>query len=109
MRWIKTGVLPVLLFLGGCSTIQLKPEAETVHLYFADKPDTQCAFIGDVVGTHGNIVTFLFIANEDLLISAINDIKNQAQQSGADSVYLRQQQLLFSSSVTLWGQMYRCR
>ena len=109
MIWIKSGLVTALLFLSGCSSVQLKPEAETVHLYFQDKPDKECKFIGDVVGTHGNIVTFLFIANEDLLISAINDIKNEAQKNGADSVYLRQQQLLFSSSVTLWGQMYRCK
>lgn len=108
MRWTNIALLPLLFLLTACSTIQLKPEAQTVHLHFEDRPDEPCEFIGDVVGTHGNILTFLFIPNEDLIKSAINDIKNEAQRSGADSVYLRQQQLLFSSSVTLWGQMYRC-
>ena len=108
MRWRYAVLLPILFFLTACSTVQLKPEAETVHLHFQEKPDSPCEFIGDVVGTHGNILTFLFISNEDLIKSAINDIKNEAHRSGADSVYLREQQLLFSSSVTLWGQMYRC-
>ena len=108
MRWRYAVLLPILFFLTACSTVQLKPEAETVHLHFQEKPDKPCEFIGDVVGRHGSLLTFLFIADDDLLKGAINDIKNQARSSGANSVYLRQRQLRFSSSVTLWGQMYRC-
>lgn len=99
--------LPTVMFLG-CSSIQLMPEAKNVRLYFEGTPDGQCRYLGEVVGIQGNIVTFLFISNEDLIKSASNDIKNEAYAHGADTVYLREQQLLFSSSVTLWGQMYRC-
>lgn len=102
-------ILPMLLLLGGCSVIQLKPEADQVRLHFDHDPAAECKFIGEAVGTHGNIVTFLFIPNDVLVESAINDIKNKAREHGADTVYLMRNQLNFSSSVTLLGQMYRCR
>lgn len=109
MAWLPRGILmTLLLLLGGCTNIQLKPEAQAVRLYFDREPETRCRFIGEAVGTHGNMFTFIFIANEDLLESAINDLKNEAQAHGADSVFLMHHQLNFSSSVTLLGQMYRC-
>ena len=107
MKWIYT--VPMLFVLTACSNIQLKPEAQSVRLYFDRYPEERCRFIGEAVGTHGNIFTFLFISNEDLLESAINDIKNEAQAKGADSVFLMRNQLNFSSSVTILGQIYRCR
>lgn len=99
----------MLLLISGCSGIQLKPEAKTVRLYFDQTPPSQCTFVGEAVGTYGSIWTFIFIPNEVLVESAINDIKNEARENGADSVFLMQNQLNFSSSVTLLGQMYRCR
>lgn len=101
--------LLMLLALTGCSGIRLKPEAKNVRLYFDAVPGKECTFLGEAVGTEGNIFTFLFIPNDVLMQSAINDIKNEAEAKGADSVYLMRNQLNFSSSVTLLGQMYRCR
>jgi len=109
MAWFRRStLLTLLLVFGGCTNIQLKPEAKSVRLYFDREPEARCRFIGEAVGTYGNMFTFIFIANENLLESALNDLKNEAQRHGADSVYLMHHQLNFSSSVTLLGQMYRC-
>jgi len=111
-RWIslrKFVFFPIIFLLAGCSGIQLNPQAQNVRLYIDSEPQSQCTFLGEAIGTYGNIWTFIFIPNEVLIESALNDIKNEAHQRGADTVYLMRNQLNFSSSVTLLGQMYRCR
>lgn len=95
------------LLLSACSVIQLNPDA--AHVQFTSVSDTlnQCEYRGEIIGSEGHWYTYLFIANEDLMQAALNDMRNQAAAKGANTVYL-EEPYVFGASVTILGLAYSC-
>lgn len=107
-----TRILPVILmfFLSSCSLLEIKkikPGDETVRLYSDEEKVKDCTFIDEVIGTQGHWYDFLFISNKNLTQGAINDLKSQARDIGANSVHIHTN-MAFQTSVTILGQAYKC-
>lgn len=109
----KTKTLGFALTAGlltGCSTptTLLNEEARLVHL----RQDAQfnadhCQWLGEVTGSEGHWYSYIFFANDVMVRGALNQIKNQAFDLGADTVYLVQPQD-FVTSFTVMGNAYLC-
>lgn len=99
------------LSLSSCSLLSthgIQPGAGKVRLYEEYAVVEKCQFVQDIIGTEGHWYNHLFISNKTLIQAAVNDLKNQAKELGADTVLLHSN-LLFTSSVTLIGQAYNCK
>jgi hypothetical protein len=71
----------------GCGATALRPGAEGVLVTHAP-PSNQCRFVGTLVGQQGDALTGPFTSNRDLAEGAVNDLKNQAHEQGANYVLL---------------------
>ena len=97
-----------------CSTIQPHPDNEKVRLVFQTEVsaflknnDANCKYLGPLISSEGHWYTFLFVSNVDLTNGSINDMYNKANEIGANVIYINNN-IDFSSSVTLLGQAYFC-
>lgn len=108
MKLLMTGLLSLFL-LSGCqlTTQPMSHESETIALHYNDSAAQDCTEVGTVTGSEGHWYTFFFISNKDLMIAAVNDVKNEAQTLGANTVVL-QNPMTFNTSVTLLGSAYTC-
>ena len=95
--------------LAGCSTVELKEEAQHVRLVFSEALVAKCSFRGDVVGSEGRWFNSWLIANDTLSYAALNDLRSHAHELGGDTVFIPGVPNLFRTSVTIIGQAYRCR
>jgi len=105
-------VFPLLLLvtLSSCSLLEIKkikPGDETVRLYSDEQKVRGCTFIDEVIGTQGHWYDYLLISNKNLTQGAINDLKSQAKDVGANSVHVHTN-MAFQTSVTILGQAYNC-
>lgn len=98
----------ILLLLGACANLPLEKEAAAVRIYFSPFEKTGCEYKGEVVGSDGNMLTFWFISNTDLVQGALNDLRNDAHHLGGDTVFILREQLSFTTSTTFLGSVYRC-
>ena len=103
-----------VLALSGCSANQVIPEANTVEIV-NEKPDKNtCKFLGEVVGSQGNWVTGDFTSNENLVIGARNELRNQAYKLGGNVVYVQDMKntnawgSLGTTNTTAIGKVYKC-
>lgn len=97
-----------LLLLNSCSHIPLEDSASSVKVYYSFAEKTNCDYVGDVIGSDGSFITFLFISNRHLTHGALNDIRNQARAMGGDTVFILREQLLYSTTTTFVGSVYTC-
>jgi len=96
-----------LILLTGCSAHPLKPEAQNVQVIFDSKTASNCSPKGMLIGSQGDIISYWFTADKNLVTGAINDLKNQAQQLGGNVILLREQSIL-TTSATYIAQAYYC-
>jgi hypothetical protein len=92
MRDMKSAIacfasLGVVVSLVGCAVTQLRPGAEMVLVTHAPPPES-CRFVGTVVGQQGGSLEGQFTSNKTLAEGAVNDLKNQAYEKGANYVLL---------------------
>ncbi|MDD9196260.1 DUF4156 domain-containing protein [Aliivibrio sp. S3MY1] len=108
MKLLMAGLLSLFL-LSGCqlTTQPMNDKSETIALHYHDSVAQGCTEVGTVTGSEGHWYTFFFISNKDLMIAAVNDMKNEAQTLGANTVVL-QDPMAFNTSVTLLGSAYTC-
>lgn len=96
------------LFLAGCSIVPLAPEAQAVIVTWDTRDAINtCERRGTFVGSQGTWYNFWFISDHDLTIGAINQLRNQSSQAGANTLSLYNPPV-FSTSVTLIGNAYLC-
>ena len=108
MKLMFTAILS-LFVLSGCvlTTQPLDKDSTTITLHYNDDTVKGCSQLGTVTGSEGHWYTFFFISNKDLMISAVNDIKNEAYALEANTVVV-QSPMPFNTSVTLLGSAYHC-
>jgi hypothetical protein len=81
----RAGVLALAASLvAGCSAIPLAPGAGDVRL--TNQEPQGCERLGEVLGKQGNSLTGSSMKNEDLVVGAMNDLKNKAHALGANVV-----------------------
>lgn len=73
------------VLLGGCASIKLDPQAERV-ISSPNPAPKGCKYVGQVVGNQGNFFTGGWTSNRNLEEGAMNDLKNQAAQKGANYI-----------------------
>ncbi len=100
--------------LVGCSANPVLPGASNVDIV-DEKPDKiKCEYLGEVVGSQGNWFTGDFTSNENLVIGARNELKNEAFKLGGNVVYVqvmnsaRAWGSLGTTNVTAIGKVYKC-
>lgn len=85
---IKIASLTVLsAALIGCAAKTLKPGADRILVTRQPAPQT-CRFVGTVIGEQGGALTGGWTSNKNLAQGAMNDMKNQALDMGANYVVL---------------------
>ena len=97
-----------LLLLNSCSHIPLEEKATSVAVYYSLTEKTNCDYVGDVIGSDGNIFTYLFMSNIVLTRGALNDIRNKARAMGGDTVIILREMLTYSTTTTFVGSVYTC-
>ena len=104
----KTLVGCCMLILVGCETTQLHSDSNSVRIRWDAAEQLEgCSDKGTIIGSEGSWYSFWLISNRALTDGALNDIKNQAAQRGANTVDLYSPQN-FGTSVTLLGNAYNC-
>ena len=98
-----TILISSIITLAGCSAIPLKKQAGSV-LVSTHTPSKDCKFLGQVDGQQGNFFTGDFTSNENLENGAMNDLRNQALDLGANYVSLITDRA--SSTVSGYGSEY---
>ena len=76
----------MLLLLGGCSAIPLKPGAAKIR--FMQNEPKGCTYLGEAVGSQGGSFIGRLTSNENMEIGARNSLKNQAAEMGGNVVTL---------------------
>ena len=100
----------IIISLSSCTLIEIneiKPGDEAVRIYSDAESIKGCTFIDEVIGTQGHWYDYLLISNKNLTQGAINDLKSQARDVGANSVHVHTN-MSFNTSVTILGQAYNC-
>jgi Domain of unknown function (DUF4156) len=73
--------------LAGCGATALQPGAARV-LVTRQPPSEECRYLGTVIGEQGGWLTGPLTSNKNLTEGAVNDMKNKAQDLGANYVEL---------------------
>lgn len=81
-------VLAVLL-IAGCAAKEIRPGAEKIIVSRQAAPKT-CKFKGQVMGEQGGSFTGGWTSNKNLAQGAMNDMRNQALDLGANYVVLEE-------------------
>ncbi len=89
-------------------TQHVKDNSKHVKVTYHYDQVQNCRYISELVGSEGHWYTFFFISNAELTVGSINDLKNQADEVGADSVLI-DKHLGFGTSVTLLAEAYHCQ
>ena len=97
-----------LLQLSGCAHIKLEDSAAAVNVYYSLSEKSNCDHVGDVIGSDGNLFTYLFMSNTGLTRGALNDIRNEARAMGGDTVFILRELLPYTTTTTFVGSVYTC-
>ncbi|MGR5065719.1 DUF4156 domain-containing protein [Photobacterium sp. DNB22_13_2] len=101
----------VSLLLAGCAapSEDLLSQATHVRVLTTSLPSLdKCNWVGEVTGNEGHWYSYLFYSNDALIQGAVNELKNNAHQIGADTVVIMTPHN-FTTSVSLLGTAYDCR
>jgi hypothetical protein len=108
---IRLALLLTLAAPVACKTDKLKPEAANVAAG-RSAPGASCQSVGYITGKGGGTFGGEYISNESLIEYAMNDLRNQAAELGADYVQHDPPQLGSgdgtTTSVTITGTAYKC-
>jgi nitrous oxide reductase accessory protein NosL len=104
----------VLMFIYGCSAIKVKPEARSIELVNDSPNKKKCRFLGEIVGSQGNWFTGDWTSNENLVVGARNELRNEASKLGANIVYIQDMKNTNAwnskgtTNTTAIGKAYKC-
>jgi hypothetical protein len=103
--------IPAALAVSGCSAPALSPQGANVAVS-RNAPPPSCASVGYIVGEGGGTFGGKWIANDELIDYAMNDLRNKAASLGAGYVQSDPPQLGnghgTTTTVIITGTAYRC-
>ncbi|UTA46423.1 DUF4156 domain-containing protein [Simiduia sp. 21SJ11W-1] len=103
------------LILCGCSASKTIPGADRVELVNEAPDRSKCEFLGEVVGSQGNWFTGDVTSNENLVVGARNELRNEAYRLGANVVHVQDLKnssaygSMGTTNTTGIGKAYRCK
>lgn len=100
--------------LAGCSANELNANASRVRVTNQEPKD--CQFVGTVTGHQGNAFTGFYTSNTNLEQGAMNTIRNEAANLGADTLVILTQRAGVTgnwsnqqeTNVIITGSAYKC-
>jgi hypothetical protein len=106
--------LVAMISIYGCSAIKSLPEAQGIEIVNITPDEEKCKYIGEVVGSQGNWFTGDYTSNENLVVGARNELRNEAYKLGANIVYMSDMKntnawgSLGTTNTTAIGKAYLC-
>jgi hypothetical protein len=73
-------------FITACAAVDLESGAQQVRIVTSEPQG--CEYLGEITGSQGNFLTGGFTSNANLETGARNDMKNQANKMGANTVQM---------------------
>ena len=110
----KKLILIMALSLAGCSANQVIPQARSIEIVNEKPDEIKCNFLGEVVGSQGNWFTGDYTSNENLVLGARNELRNEAYKLGGNVVYIQDMKntnaygSLGTTNTTAIGKVYKC-
>ena len=120
-------ILIIALLSSACSVLHgltnnsmehTNKNSKSVQLYYSWVPTKdndlltdiirQCEDLGEVIGSEGSWYSYLLFSNTQLIQGAVNNIKNNAYETGANVVIVNKM-VEFLTSITMLGQAYDCK
>ncbi len=93
--------------LSACITLP-NTQTEEVSVLWSEQGNMDvCELKGTLIGSQGHWYDYLFISNKDLTQGAINQLRNEASDMGANTVFLYKPKT-FATSVTFLANAYVC-
>ncbi|MDR9826011.1 DUF4156 domain-containing protein [Vibrio sp. FNV 38] len=99
-----------IMFLSGCAEpwTNIEGQAKAIEIRIDTNFDPQeCQWLGDITGSEGHWYSYIFFPNDIMIRGAINDLRNNAQAIGANTVFMISPQD-FRTSFTVLGIAYQC-
>ncbi|MFM2589713.1 DUF4156 domain-containing protein [Vibrio sp. TBV020] len=103
-----------LLF--GCSANGVIESAKGIEIVTTEPNRSMCSYVGEVIGSQGNWLTGDFTSNENLVLGARNELRNEAFKLGANLVYVQESKntnatigSLGTTNTTVIGKAYKCK
>lgn len=76
--------------LSACASVSLEPAADRIELV-RTLPNSACQFLGELSGAQGNRFTAGLTTDESMMMGARNELRNRAQELGANVVLIDDQ------------------
>ncbi|HCG7094115.1 DUF4156 domain-containing protein [Vibrio parahaemolyticus] len=108
MKQVLLGFFVVLL--AGCMMPSHVTHAQSqdVHIRIDGQFNPErCEYKGEVTGSEGHWYNYIFMTNDAMMQGAMNDLKNNAEAIGADTVFMVSPQD-FITSFSVLGSAYLC-
>lgn len=107
-------LLLITFSLIGCSANQVIPQARSVEIVNEQPNKMKCKFLGEIAGSQGNWFTGDITSNENLVLGARNELRNEAYKLGGNIVYIQDMKntnawgSLGTTNTTAIGKVYKC-
>ena len=96
-----------LICITACSFTPISPGADKVRIVNHESALTKCTYLGEVFSVEGNIVSYWFTTNPNLVQGSLNQFRNKALEIGGNTiVYMDEPK--FNTSVAFVGHVYKC-
>jgi hypothetical protein len=111
MKQVSFAIL-IAMIISGCAAKAVRPGAEKIFLS-NEKPESDCTFIGEIVGGQGNWWTDDITSTKNLVEGSRNEMRNKAYEMGANFVHIQQiaQDTSFvgGGKIGISGNAYKCK
>lgn len=96
-----------LALMTACGFTPISPGAEKIRIVNHESALTKCSYLGEVFSVEGNIVSYWFTTNPNLVQGSLNQFRNKALEMGGNTiVYMDEPE--FNTSVAFVGHVYKC-
>jgi len=100
----------LVLVLSGCTAIPANEEAKSVRIVPPNYDLKECEFVKVAYGLQGNIISYWFTSNDNLVVGAMNNLRNKALQAGGNVIIFEDdREVDFGTSTVFMGYIYRCK
>lgn len=110
----KNIIFLLVFIMIGCSANQVIPQAKIIEIVNEKPNKSKCKFLGEVVGSQGNWFTGDITSNENLVVGARNELRNETYKLGGNIVYVQDMKntnawgSAGTTNTTAIGKAYKC-